>query len=868
MKLKLFLFSFLLIPFLNSAQTPTVQDCAGAIPICQPIYQEANSYIGDGNYHNEIDTTHPPATTCTDGEINDVWYTFTAQTSGNFSFILTPNNTSGSGDDYDWTVFDLTNATCSDIYSNSSLEISCNSWGSGTMSAINGPTGASSANGGSGNFNGPGTTNGPPFNSDIPVTAGNIYVMMVSNWSQSTYGYTIDFSSSSAQLFDNVPPQIHQITSNIGCGCTSITFEFSEYILCNTIAACDISLTGPGGPYTITNITGASCASGGDQEKVFTISFSPAITQGGGYSLNLDASSCNSVTDLCGNLAPSGILPFTVNLFTTNISTTPASCAAADGSATVTVTGGSGNYTYLWNTVPPQTTATISNVASGSYIVTITDGNCTSTATANVGSNSNLTASITSTTNDTCDMSVGSLTVTATGTSPYTYLWNTTPQQSTATAVNLPSGNYIVTVTGANGCTASATAAITAVSDLSVSISNIVNETCGTGNGSATVSATGTSPFTYLWNTSPQQISATAVNLTSGNYIVTVTGANGCTASSSAAITSMSDLSVSISNIVNETCGMSDGSATVSATGTSPFTYLWSTTPAQNTVTAVNLSAGSYTVTITAANGCSATLTAVIIVGSAPTPVVTTVNSHCDQADGSATASVTGGSGNYTYVWNTGDTTSTITNLVPGVYSVTVDDGYCDSVATAVVSNQHGPNADFTFHPSIITIDDAEVSFTSTSTGASIYEWDFGDSSATSGGSSVIHTYTATGTYLVTLVVTDIYGCTDTITQELVIHDIYTFYVPNCFTPDEDGLNDVFQAVGISWEPGTYEMIIYNRWGNIVYQTTDPSQPWNGGYNNNPDRNLMIPAVYVYRIKVKGYNNREMVYIGRVSLLK
>ncbi|MFH0864985.1 MAG: gliding motility-associated C-terminal domain-containing protein [Bacteroidota bacterium] len=710
MKLFYTLLFSLLLPFIIQAQAPTVQDCAGAIPICQDLYHEANSYIGSGNYPDEIDTNF----SCTDGEIHDVWYTFTAQTSGNFSFIITPNNTSGQGDDYDWTVFNLTNATCADIDDNPSLEVSCNSWGDAY--GFNGATGASTANGGTGNYNGPGTLNGPPWNADIPVTAGNIYVMMVSNWSESTYGYSIDFSSSSAQLFDNVPPLIHQILTNIGCGATSITFEFSENILCSTIAACDISLTGPGGPYSISSLTGSNCASGGTQEKVFTINFSPSISEGGSYSLNLNASSCSSVTDLCGNVAPSGSLPFTVNLFTTSVATVPASCTAADGSATVTVTGGSGNYTYTWNTTPPQNMATASNLAAGSYIVTISDGNCTITDTANVGTNSNLF--------------------------------------------------------------------------------------------------------------------------------------------------------VSISDIVDETCGMADGSATVSATGSSPFTYQWNTSPQQNTATASNLPAGNYTVTVYDANGCSASLNATIIAGSAPAPQIDVVNSHCDQADGSATVTVTGGSGNYTYIWSNGETTATISNLVPGVYSVTVDDGYCDSTVTVDIINQHGPQAGFWYHPNPISISYADVTFVSSSNGAASFEWNFGDNSGTFYGESIEHTYGAVGVYQVMLIVTDSYGCTDTLIQEVEVHDIFTIYIPNSFTPDGDGLNDVFNASGISWEPGTYEMIIYNRWGNIVFQTKDPTQGWNGGYDNNPDRSLMIPSVYVYQVKIKGYNYREMVYTGHVSLLK
>jgi gliding motility-associated-like protein len=702
---------FLLFYFPTLSQIPTVQDCGGAIPICQNSYSTTNSYSGTGNIPNEIDSL----TSCTDGEINDVWYTFTAQTTGNFSFILTPNNTSGFGDDYDWSVYNLTNAQCSDIFANPNLEISYNSWGD--YSGFNGQTGASSAMGGYGNHNGPGTFNGPEFNADIPVVAGGTYVMMVSNWSGSQYGYNINFSSSTAQIFDNVPPQIHQINSAISCGTTSITFNFSENILCSTIAPCDLTLTGPGGPYTITAISGANCSAGGTEEKTFTINFNPPIFSAGNFNLNLVASTCNSVTDLCGNIAPSGSLPFSVNLLNTNTSTTAATCIASNGSATVSVVGGSGNYTYLWNSIPPQITATASNLASGSYIVTVHDGSCIGIDTAVVGSSSNLSATIT----------------------------------------------------------------------------NVVNETCGMSNGSATVNVNG---------------------------------------------------------------------------GTTPFNYQWNTIPPQTTQTATNLIAGNYSVTVTDVNACSASLNVIITVSGGPAASITATNAHCNQPDGSANATATGGSGHYSFTWNNGDTTSSINNLIPGVYSVTVNDGYCNSAATVSITNQAGPQADFTFHPNPITINNAQVTFSSETTGATSWLWNFGDGTGTFSGDFVTHTYSSVGNYEVTLVVTDIYGCPDTITQEVVVNDVFSIYIPNSFTPDGDGLNDVFQAYGLSWEDGKYEMNIYNRWGNIVYHTTDPNQPWNGGLNNNPDRSLLIPDVYVYYIKVKGLNYRDMVYTGSVTLLK
>jgi gliding motility-associated-like protein len=709
MKILLLFTSLTMVFQFSYAQTPNVQDCGGAIPICQNVYHEANSYTGMGNIQNEIDST----TSCTDGEDNAVWYTFTAQTTGNFSFVITPNNTSGSGDDYDWTVFDLTHSQCSDIYNNPSIEVSCNSYGSFTS---NSTTGASTANGGVGNSNGPGEDNGPPWNADIPVIAGNKYVMMVSNWTGSTYGYTIDFSTSSAQLYDNVPPHIQSITSLISCGTNSITFNFSENILCSTVSSADFTLTGPGGPYTISSISGPVCSQGGNQEQIFTINFSPSISSGGTYNLNL-VSSSGSVTDLCANVAPAGSLPFSVNLFNTSTSTTPATCGASDGSATVVASGSSGTFSYLWSTTPPQTSAHATGLAAGNYFVTVYNGTCSVIDTANVGTNS--------------------------------------------------------------------------------------------------------------------------------------------------------DLSASITNIINETCGMSDGSATVSVSGgTAPYAFIWNTIPSQTLATATNLSAGNYTVTLTDVNGCSIVLNTSITVGAGPSGTVITENSHCGNNDGSAIVTATGGFGDYTYLWNTGETSNSITNQYPGTYTVLIDDGYCDTTITVIIPNTPGPRANFIYNPDPISINDPEVTFSSITIGASSWVWDFGDTTGEFSGQNVVHTFQHTGNYQVMLIIQDSHGCIDTLIKTVTVNDIFTIYIPNCFTPDGDGLNDSFGPEGVSFAPESYSMVIFNRWGNIMYETNSLSEPWNGGFQNSTSHESKMPGVYTYRIILAGLSYPEMLYVGKIILLK
>ena len=116
------LFCIVCICYFNvtNAQVPTIQDCLGALPVCQNVYSESRSPSGEGNYTNEIFT----GTSClNDGETNSIWYTFKVNKTGNFGFLITPNDLD---DDYDWALYNITNASCGDIISDQSMMVSCN----------------------------------------------------------------------------------------------------------------------------------------------------------------------------------------------------------------------------------------------------------------------------------------------------------------------------------------------------------------------------------------------------------------------------------------------------------------------------------------------------------------------------------------------------------------------------------------------------------------------------------------------------------------------------------------------------------------------------------------------------------------------
>ena len=279
------------------SQTPTPQDCLGAIPVYQPVIYEPIPGMGYGNYTDEID----PSITCVSVEENSIWYTFTAETDGILNFVITPDTLE---DDYDWALFDLTNANCEDIFSDTTLMVSCNAAGG---SGCHGPTGATGAT----TFNNQGGGCGvdppyvwagfSPFNDLVPIIAGNTYALMVTNWTGSDDGFTIDFSGSTGIEFtDSIPPFIETLNVPNECQGNTIEIEFSQYIQCSTINESNFQLSGPGEPYTLT-LSSFICDQGGNLDKFFTLAVSPFMIPGGDYTLNLIVEGSTEILDLNNN---------------------------------------------------------------------------------------------------------------------------------------------------------------------------------------------------------------------------------------------------------------------------------------------------------------------------------------------------------------------------------------------------------------------------------------------------------------------------------------------------------------------------------------------------------------------------------------
>lgn len=274
---------------------------------------------------------------------------------------------------------------------------------------------------------------------------------------------------------------------------------------------------------------------------------------------------------------------------------------AANGAVSVSVSNPVGSPTYLWNT--GAATAALNNLAGGTYIYTVTNGDgCATTGAISISEPTALASTLT-VTDASCNTSNGSISIAVTGgTAPYHYLWSTT--ETTSSINNLAAGIYTVSVTDANNCTYSTSQQVlqstVGLPDVQTTQSNI---SCfGGSNGSVGVSIL--NPIgtpTYLWNTGA--ISQTLNSIPAGTYAYTITNGNGCTTTGAISILQPTVLSNTTSSTA-ATCGSANGSASIVVSGgTAPYSYLWNN--GALTSTNNNLVAGAYTVSVTDANGCS-----------------------------------------------------------------------------------------------------------------------------------------------------------------------------------------------------------------------------------------------------------------------
>jgi gliding motility-associated-like protein len=660
-----------------------------------------------------------------------------------------------------------------------------------------------------------------------------------------------------------------------------------------------------------------------------------------------------TVTDANGCIAIATITVTQPALLTATINATNVSCNGANnGQALAVISGGTAGFTYLWSN--SQTTIGISPLVPATYFVLVTDANgCTANATATITQPAVLTMT-TSQTNILCfGNPTGSITISPSGgTSPYFYLWSN--GMTTQNLTNILAGTYSLVLTDNNGCTINGSFTLTQPATAMTATETHVNVLCFANNtGAIDLTVSGGVPgYTYLWsNTATTQ---DLLNLIAGTYTVIITDLNNCSLIVPIQITQPSAILTINSNVTNVTCfGYNDGQINVTMTGgTAPYTYFWLGSGA-TTEDLTNVSPGSYTLAVTDNNNCVTSATITVNQPSTPlsASIIQNPISCYGYNDGQLSAIGAGGTIPYTYLWNTAQTTSVISLLGAGGYTVTITDasgcqssisdfltnptpfianfavsdavacnpatinfynstvgnyisaswtlsngtlsnnlngfeeifnatGCYDLTLTVVAANGciatntvadavcivAGPTASFTSSTPEIDFATGAISFTNTSINEDQVLWEFGD-----GTQSTItdptHFYTAQtyGSYNVTLFAIDTNGCIDSITQTFELNDDLKVNVPNSFTPNGDGLNDEFIPIfNMANSVKAYRFEVYNRWGQIVFESNDITVGWDGKYKGK----ICQTGTYNWIVYYQDYDKNPYNINGHTTLLK
>ena len=607
------------------------------------------------------------------------------------------------------------------------------------------------------------------------------------------------------------------VTDAVGCTATSTTFiNQSPGLTVNAVGnniVCGVGNSGSatamvqGGtaPYSYLWSTGA-------------VSSTIAGLGTGTYSVTVsDALGCSNTDQI--NILVVDDLDAT---FTTS---SPGCNGESTGSATVFATGGTQPYIYQWSN--GGNTPTINNIPAGTHSVTITEANgCQIVRNITITEPSLLTASINGVTNVCPGAFTGSLTANPNGgTAPYTYLWNN--GVITQTISNLGAGTYTVTITDANGCTATASSTIIESPNLNL-IAEATETVCGSEDlGSANIIVNGgTPPYTYVWSNGDND--NTGENLEEGSYFVTVVDALGCSDVVQFEIDIIDDFGATIIPRDVLCFGEATGSILVNAAGgTPPYTYSWNTGDDSNEIT--GLTAGSYTVTITEANNCEIIETVFINQPSLLNVSINGTNALCaNEANGSAIATVSGGTMPYSYSWSNGMNTPTISNLAPGTYILTVTDGnLCTATASVTISAPSDMSVTATA-PIIQCAGTASGSATAFPLGGTppyTYSWSNGGNTQTISG-------IIAGIYEVT--VTDANGCSST-AGTISVQEL----------PEVTVQFDVFNISCTTQNVGSITANVSGGSGPYIYQ-------WNTGGNTATISGL---AAGTYSLTVTDANN-------------
>jgi gliding motility-associated-like protein len=556
----------------------------------------------------------------------------------------------------------------------------------------------------------------------------------------------------------------------------------------------------------------------------------------------------------------------------------------SDGEIYTSTVGGIPNYSYLWSN--GDITANANLLPFGQHYLTVTDDlGCEITEGFNVSQPAPLDVSIASFLDELCvNSNDGTATVNVQGgTVPYFYNWSSVPSQSTITANGLSPGVYSSIVTDNNGCIDSVS--VTIGSPTPVSTIGLVDDTICYGDN-ITLNATGSGGagnYIYYWNNGIGVNSSPNVSpQVETNYVVTAIDENGCS--------NVSDtVNIAVISLFQNDLDVFGNSPICPGLNTLIYAQIGSANPG-NVVydwsPNIGNTAGSFNVTptapgyyiLTVSNECSVSISDSVLIEWKPIPEISIDSDLENGCEGMMANfedwSVTSVDSIVSWYWDFGNgETSDVQNpsttyQESGFYdislTVTTNEGCTnDSIFQDFIEVYDLPVADFEFGQDFYSSFEMNVEFVNLSINGYSYIWDFGDG-AGSTEENPFHEYDNEEEFNISLIVTSIEGCKDTAYKDLRIVEDYAMYVPNTFSPNGDGVNDIFFAEGISLNQDKFEMWIYNRWGELIFFSYKPSVGWDGTF-----KGVDAPIdTYVWMIKTLDDQNKLIPLRGHVNLIR
>jgi len=515
-------------------------------------------------------------------------------------------------------------------------------------------------------------------------------------------------------------------------------------------------------------------------------------------------------------------------------------------------------YSYSWsgpnsfssNTATNQRPNATSNM-SGTYTVTVTNSNgCTGSASIQITVSPDLT--ITAQADPATICIGGQSTLTASGANTYTWSHTLGTGQSVTASPNSTT-TYTVTGTDASGCTGSTNVTVTVATSLNVTAIANPPEICI--GGQTILQASGAT--TYDWSDGlGSGTSVPASPQTTTTYSVTGSDNFGCTGSATVTVNVIDGIPISVTADPSSIC-LGDESILTASGGDA---YIWSEGGAGTSITVSPTATTIYSVTGTDAAGCSGEASVTVIVNTIPV-----VQFSASPTSGCRPLTVVFDNqstpGNYLWSFGDGNTSTsynpTYTYQQSGNYSVSlqVSSGSCFNILTLpnIIQVHPNPVADFSMTPTVVDAENGTIFFSDLSLGASTWLWNFGEQAdAISTLQNPSYTFTVDGTHQVCLNVENNYGCTDSICKFIVVQPFISFYIPSAFSPNGDGINDIFALYGINVNPNNFSMRVFDRWGALIFSANSLNNAqWDGTHQFGSKIGEKVPqGTYVYLIEV------------------